>query len=643
MGYSEVHCQLCGVSFNISRVRSLEEPRTHAWSGSTKYRGLTFVSVNEASWHSRCLPSSGCSVVYREDARREIPRWAHGEVTSNEVEERNASLAQIDEDDSGDFMPLKDGDQAADAIGDDEYEFEEPPEECSDIDMEDFDDIDETASNHEYPRFIEGITKPQLIMHELSPKANSYCGSSSCSGLHTPARADDFFVQAESLCKQLKDEIKLPLFNNSAVEPANSSRLTGEERSNLDNNYSHLTHPKSIMSSVSETSQHYVDRLWEHIAGPRCVQAGAYTANSLSMVEMQGCTTAQALCLKSETEQVLQETDDEPWERDGKLFLSGIGDNMQSRDCGWLNVHPARRHRDEVHAEEYLWAFDPDAVNNYSMAFHPTCLEVYKRASILRTGSWDAAKLDAWWRDQDDRGHGHNIPRHQAIDRGNEQSWHHIHEDAWLAANPLFMPSLTDAVARASDSDLSHPIPRQMHAFGNLPTEIMREIFDYLEIAQVASTSVALPFLKPIAQPYLRARIMEDMPYLWESWCDVPYARWTGTTESELKAAQYAFDDNEKEIAFVLRVLKDEGAEEAYAACEDYWSSRKDQRFKKLRGAAWDVKDAVVLDLDKIDLALFLVELESMSKAGKLKGLQNRERIWKDCNYILDLIEQRKT
>lgn len=639
MGYSEVHCQLCGVSFNISRIRTKGEARINAWKGTTKYRGASFLGVTEESYHRTCLPSSGCSVVYREDSRR----WHYRRREDKEAEETNKLLALDDDDPSATYVQNKEDENST--VNDNmsfDYEHDEPPEECSDVDMEDAVETDEMTSEAEYRDFAESITRPQQVMRELSPYATSYCGSTSCPGLHTPV-GDDYYMTAGSLCTRPEDEILLPLYKDATVDPKDASRISKADRDHLEANYSHRAHPLSVTSDTSSMRKYSIDGLWEHIAGPKCVHTGAYTVNSISLEEMRGCTTAQALCLKSETEQTLEATDDEPWERNGKLFLSGIGDNSQSRDWGWLNVHPARRDRQEVHAEEYLWAHDPDAVNEYAMAFHPTCLEVFKRASILRAGSWSAERLDAWWRDQDDRGRGHDIPRHPAVQAGSHQSWHHGQDDAWLAANPLFIPALDEAVARSiaaesCNSEVSH----QQSLLTSLPSEIMREIFDYLEVAEVSAAAVALPSLKEVARPYLKDRVMKESPYLWEIWCDLPYARWTGTTEAELKAAQYAFDRNEKEINFVLDVLKEEGEEDAYTACEAYWSSDRDQRFRDMRGPAWDEKDAIVLDSDRVDLAYFLYELDLASKQGKLKGLRNRERIWKDCNYILDLIEQRE-
>ncbi|KAH7323221.1 hypothetical protein B0I35DRAFT_500067 [Stachybotrys elegans] len=74
MGYSEVQCQLCGVSFNISRLRTADEPCTAAWS-NTGDGATPFVTQEDALNHSRdgerCSAATACST--REHFLREYP------------------------------------------------------------------------------------------------------------------------------------------------------------------------------------------------------------------------------------------------------------------------------------------------------------------------------------------------------------------------------------------------------------------------------------------------------------------------------------------------------------------------------------------------------------------------------------------
>src|SRR6187402_1668478 len=56
MGYSEVVCQLCGVSFAIARIRRIEEPIESTWN----YFGSEYVDSEV------CADGSGCQMVPHE-------------------------------------------------------------------------------------------------------------------------------------------------------------------------------------------------------------------------------------------------------------------------------------------------------------------------------------------------------------------------------------------------------------------------------------------------------------------------------------------------------------------------------------------------------------------------------------------------
>ena len=58
MGYFELMCQLCGVSFAIARLRHADEPAEAAWD----YTGSEFVGEDEMS-DGLCGDGSGCTVL----------------------------------------------------------------------------------------------------------------------------------------------------------------------------------------------------------------------------------------------------------------------------------------------------------------------------------------------------------------------------------------------------------------------------------------------------------------------------------------------------------------------------------------------------------------------------------------------------
>ena len=61
MGYFEYVCQLCGVSFAISRLRRVDEPEQAAWA----YHGDDFVEATED--FPICVEESGCTMFSHDD------------------------------------------------------------------------------------------------------------------------------------------------------------------------------------------------------------------------------------------------------------------------------------------------------------------------------------------------------------------------------------------------------------------------------------------------------------------------------------------------------------------------------------------------------------------------------------------------
>ncbi|KAI9744118.1 MAG: hypothetical protein M1818_002270 [Claussenomyces sp. TS43310] len=73
MGYVELQCQLCGVSFAIARIRRIEEPLEAAWD----YTGSGFI---DSAYRSKCPTDSGCQLFNREEGRD----WLEGDDAPGE-------------------------------------------------------------------------------------------------------------------------------------------------------------------------------------------------------------------------------------------------------------------------------------------------------------------------------------------------------------------------------------------------------------------------------------------------------------------------------------------------------------------------------------------------------------------------------
>ncbi|KAK5082014.1 hypothetical protein LTR05_007156 [Lithohypha guttulata] len=559
--------------------------------------------------------------AFREDVdRAQDHMFNEGQAGRVNDEIKNAGFEEA-EDDSKNYAPsIGDGDDSTD---DESNDLNDQSRDCEDIETPDYDqDGDETYEAAGSPNMVVGDDYAHFVRSIAQPDM---------------ARALEVGIVRP------EDEIMLPMYTkDAAFFQTQSANMNECDQDLLEANLSYKAYSITEGNENRRNAIINSDEVWEHIAGPECTNAAGYHGHRISVEEMAGITTAQALCFKIEDEEAMEESDDEAWERDTKWFLSGLGDVMPSRDCSDLTVYPARRGREQVHAENYVFELDSDSINTYAMAFHPACLEVFKRASINKTGTWDATELGEWWKMQgEDQSLWKELPEDEALERGREQWWFHQPGDEWLAANPCLIPKFTKILAdcrgpnavRRSDSRVHRPT-----SLTALPRELRHNILSHLDTIDIARASLAIPSLHDLAQPILEQRCLAERPYLWELWCKMPYSKWTGTTETELKTTQDSLDRQEEEIKRALEILEEEGHEEAYVACKEFWTASMEDRYRETCGSAWGEKPAFVIDRNLTDFTKLVIELDRVMKRGELKGLRNRERIWRRCGGILDSI-----
>ncbi|KAM0248531.1 hypothetical protein ACHAQJ_009436 [Trichoderma viride] len=65
MNHDKTYCQLCGVIFNINRIRTRDEPRSSAWGNTftSKHKGWDWVPLSD--FDQEDCPDGGCASVYR--------------------------------------------------------------------------------------------------------------------------------------------------------------------------------------------------------------------------------------------------------------------------------------------------------------------------------------------------------------------------------------------------------------------------------------------------------------------------------------------------------------------------------------------------------------------------------------------------
>ncbi|KAK4549027.1 hypothetical protein LTR36_007483 [Oleoguttula mirabilis] len=448
-----------------------------------------------------------------------------------------------------------------------------------------------------------------------------------------------------------KDEM-FPLFypteDDAASEHGSAASYTPcREIGTDDDSHDRLMHFHLGKLGYHAKDEHNV----EHVAGPGCVANSGYNGHNISAEEMRGCLISQCLVRKPPHGATLRyrpDTDDEAFERDGSFFLSGLSDHMPSRDYDFPTVYPPRHGCDQPHAENYLYA--EEQAEEYAMPFHPACLEVYKRASRL-----DIAGLTDWWTTEGDHDAFHALEREvrdPSVNKCAAQEWRHVGGTEYLAANPLFVPALPalleQAVSRNPSFNARHDafeIPEGQpfdpnDAFASLPPELRMLILADLPSKDIASLRLASRSFRQLPLTFFHDLLLREMPWLWEVWDATPYAHWACTTAAELERSDKTYANASQAVQDYIRIVKEELPEltdqmnEAGAA----YQASLDLDAHHFRASA--AARPLTLPRDRTNWYTLYTLLTRHMRRGELKGLQNRARIWRDCDEILRRIHE---
>ncbi|KAH7211531.1 hypothetical protein DER44DRAFT_659533 [Fusarium oxysporum] len=320
---------------------------------------------------------------------------------------------------------------------------------------------------------------------------------------------------------------------------------------------------------------------------------------------MNHCQTSQCLVPKGDNWQ--PEANDQDFETSGNFFLSGLSDDMPSRDMGWPSVSPPRHDTSDVRAENIIW--DAQEADEYCMPFHPTCFEIFKRASLYRYGTVDVECLMQWWRLEPKYEDFECFPRHPAVKEAEQQWWSHERGGEFLVADPCFVPGLDDLLQSTqsvehtlgNESSLSGTTistkPAPSDPFSKLPSEMIHEILIHLSFKDLANLRLTSRIFLHLPNPVLYELTVRDTPWLYEAWSSLLISFWATTTQAEIE----------------------QGIE---------------------RGGSTRTTPHPVKLLSKGETDWLRVQVEVSKNWKTLLGLQNRRRIWGDCQEILNRVDE---
>jgi hypothetical protein len=394
----------------------------------------------------------------------------------------------------------------------------------------------------------------------------------------------------------------------------------------------------------------------EHIAGPGCLNQGGYSGHEIAVKEMRGCQISQCLVRKLKDRIFEPLEDDEEFEKQVAFFLSGLSDHMPSRDSSSPIVRPPRHGCPQPHAENFQWNIEE--TEEYALPFHPSCFEVYKRASLVAKGVVDVAGLTSWWTEEGKEYSDYaKQPCDPNVKKCNGQEWQHLRGTSYLVANPLFVPKLQDifqavtsTAPEFSPRNGTFPVakftPLESHSdpFALLPIELRFEILDSLGSKDIAALRLSTRAFRELPISYFQKLIKREMPWVWEAWptttnANQPrYALWATMPPA---AAQAKLQKGAKSVAVLKDYVKIVTTEmpELKAILGEILPVEIQAALNAHRLELEEVEDRKPFFLPPQGTNYFELYTLITRHWADLKGLQNRRRIWTGCEEILRMIE----
>jgi hypothetical protein len=381
---------------------------------------------------------------------------------------------------------------------------------------------------------------------------------------------------------------------------------------------------------------------------------------------MKGCNTVQCLVRKScDGSEWNAINTDQNWELNSNFFLSGLSGYMPRRSLlsSGSNHIPVRHGASQLYPDtQFRLPQNVFRDNVTPLPFHPTCFEIFSRVSRLRLGHVDANGLAAWRRYADITFNNEHLDRDPAVCRGAAgRKWRHVHGDEWIVANPVLIPLLPGVLQPGIMTDGSTIEPRDspfsvrkdwpakarlIDPFRALPQEILDFILKSLSSKDIAALRLSSRAFTHLPFSLFADLLKNEMPWLWEAWDqDTPTSPWAMQSWAALKEAD---DKLQKELRH-HHVLRHFGID--IEMPEDWCTPRpgfndlfSDVVSAELHARLSEMEEPdLICKLQRDQTDWFKVYNQIKKYWKVLKGLRNRERIWKDCEQIVkEIMEMRE-
>jgi hypothetical protein len=190
--------------------------------------------------------------------------------------------------------------------------------------------------------------------------------------------------------------------------------------------------------------------------------------------------------------------------------------------------------------------------------------------------------------------------------------------------------------------------------FGKLPEELRDMVLAPLSSADIANLRLASRSFRHLPFTLWHDLIKKEMPWIWEAWTDCPYPFLACTTKPELEAdtaglwdrtmAMRDHGSEEQADSGGEQEGSPGGEEETSPESEEDATPRGEYETSPETGAAqWDTDEMwqprAVRQLPRLQTDWYFLYCQLTREWKNIKGLQNRERIWKTLEFIVHRVE----
>ncbi|KAJ5626040.1 hypothetical protein N7510_002349 [Penicillium lagena] len=386
----------------------------------------------------------------------------------------------------------------------------------------------------------------------------------------------------------------------------------------------------------------------EHVGGLGCRHYEAYIGKNISIEEMRGCHTVHGILWKKPG--LKPRSDDLEFERGSNYFLTGIAEKMPPSGS-WLDFYPVRYGADnDIEAEtNFVLETTQEQLRSIALPFHPTCFELYIQATRLCN---DRVDLDTLVHIRDQaciERKKFPVKYNQDVVDATDQVWRHKEAHEYLVANPIFVPGLRAILDSAVTTDESFSVhksafeKRPQHdrlspqdPFLALPPEIILSISSRLNSSEVASLRLSSRAFTHLPISLFRHFILDEMPWLYEAWSPEtkPYY-WATVIARDLLDEKQERAKFNRDLEQRREIIRDHEPEiyDEFVSNEPEWESPG-------RPGWQEILDTGPITLPHNETNWYKVFCGIRSNWSSLKGLRNRERIWKNVKQVVDAIKK---